>query len=58
MLKFKLIRFSIILLVYFLLRCAHRTDAKCKGGENSESERHTGYCFVLLAVEAPRLKTR
>ena len=29
----------------------------CKGDENSESERHTGYCFVLLAVVAPRLKT-
>ena len=30
----------------------------CKGGENSESERHNGCCFVLLAVAAPRLKTR
>ena len=27
-----------------------------KEGENSE--RHTGCCFVLLAVVAPRLKTR
>ena len=30
----------------------------CKGGENSESERHTRCCFVLLALSAPRLKTR
>ena len=29
-----------------------------KGGENSESKRHTGCCFVLLALSVPRLKTR
>ena len=29
-----------------------------KGGKNSESERHTGCCFVLLAFQASRLKKR
>ena len=37
------------------LVCVVRTS---KGGENGESERHTGCYFVLLAVVAPRLKTR
>ena len=45
--------YTILHFFYFSFRVAF-----CKGGENSESERHTGCCFVLLAVAAPRLKTR